>query len=317
MDHSQRIITIFGGSGFVGRYVVRALARQGYRLRLVERDIFAASLLKTQGEVGQISIVHGNITQPESYRLALKDAYAVINLVGILAEKGRNSFASIHSQAPGVLAKEAAQAGVRRFLQMSALGVDKASTSEYARTKLAGEQVVRNAFPAATIFRPSVIFGAEDHFYNQFACMSRLLPFLPLIGGGKTKFQPVYVGDVAEAFSHALSIDGTESHTYELGGPDILTFRQILDSIRTMTYRSPYLLPIPSALAKVGAFFAEWLPSPLLTRDQVELLRYDNVVTAGANNFVSLGIVPESVAAIVPGYLRRFAKEHPVQKAYP
>jgi uncharacterized protein YbjT (DUF2867 family) len=316
MNHAQQIITIFGGSGFVGQHIVRALARAGYRLRLVERDIHSASALKTQGEVGQITVMHGDVTKPSSYVHALEGAYSVVNLVGILYQKGKQTFASIHTDAAENLAKAATNAGISRLLHMSALGVDKAVTSEYARTKLAGEKAVRAAFPTATIFRPSVIFGAEDNFYNQFACMSRILPFLPLIGGGETKFQPVYVGDVAQAFACALSDDNTQSHMYELGGADVLTFRQILDSIREMTYRTPYLLPIPSPLAKAGALFAEFLPVPPLTRDQVELLKYNNIVSDSADGFASLGITPHAVSSIVPQYLARFAKEHPKKESF-
>jgi uncharacterized protein YbjT (DUF2867 family) len=308
MNNTARIITVFGGSGFVGQYVVRELARAGYRLRLIERDIHNAAALKTQGEVGQIAVLHGDITKPDSYAHALQGAYGVVNLVGILFEKGSQTFDALHHHAAKTLAEHAAKAGVTRLLHMSALGVDKASTSAYARTKLAGEKAVFAAFPTATIIRPSVIFGAEDNFYNQFACMSRFLPFLPLIGGGKTRFQPVYVGDVAEAFAVALADDHTAGRTYELGGAEILTFKQILDSIRKITYRNPTLLPIPSGMAKVGGFFAEFLPRPLLTRDQVELLKYDNVVTA--DGFAELGITPKAPSDIVPTYLARFAKEH-------
>jgi uncharacterized protein YbjT (DUF2867 family) len=312
MDNTQQVITIFGGSGFVGQYIVRDLARAGYRLRLVERDVVAAASLKTQGEVGQISVTHGDITKPESYVAALEGAYAVINLVGILFERGQQTFAALHAAAPEKLSQIAVKAGVKHFLHMSALGVDKATTSRYAATKLAGENVVRAAFPQATIFRPSVIFGAEDNFYNQFACMSRFSPFLPLIGGGKTKFQPVYVADVAQAFLTALQHPESAGRTYELGGAVELTFQQILASIKEMTNRSPYLLTIPTCIAKLGATFTQLLPTPLLTKDQVELLKYDNVVSASAYGFKDLGITPKHPDDIVPTYLSRFVKERPI-----
>jgi NADH dehydrogenase len=310
MGNTARIITVFGGSGFVGQYVVRELARAGYRLRLVERDIHNAAALKTQGEVGQIAVLHADITKPDTYVHALQGSYGVVNLVGLLFEKGRQTFESLHHQAAKTLAEHAVHAGVTRLLHMSALGVDKASTSAYASTKLAGEQAVQAAFPSATIFRPSVIFGAEDNFYNQFACMSRFLPFLPLIGGGKTRFQPVYVGDVADAFAAALADAHTAGHTYELGGAETLSFKGILQSICTMTHCEPTLLPIPSCMAKISGFFAEFLPRPLLTRDQVELLKYDNVVNPESLGFAALSITPKAPSDIVPAYLARFAKEH-------
>lgn len=312
MDTTSRIITIFGATGFVGQYIVRELARAGYRLRIITRDTQHAAPLKTQGEVGQIAIAHGDITDPESYRAELDGAYAVINLVGILAESGRQTFPAIHAQAPEKLAQCASEAGVERMLHMSALGVDKAKTSKYAKTKLMGEKAVKAAFPEATIFRPSVIFGPEDHFYNQFASMSRFSPMLPLIGGGHTKFQPVYVGDVADAFLTALKRSDTSSHIYELGGPEVMSFRQVLDSIRRYTNRKPCLVRIPSAMASLGATFTQLLPRPPLTRDQVELLKYDNVVSDQSKGFAELGIHPKHPDDIVPDYLARFAREKQV-----
>lgn len=311
MTKSQEIITIFGGAGFVGQYIVKDAARQGYRLRIIVRDIEAAAHLKTQGDVGQISLIPGDITKPESYETALEGAHIVINLVGILFEKGKQNFSAIHSQAAEKLAQNASKAGVTRFLHMSALGVDKAKTSKYAKTKLAGEKAVLAAFPDATIFCPSVIFGEEDNFYNQFAQMAVFSPALPLIGGGKAKFQPVYVCDVAKAFIAALDDDASCGTTYELGGADIVSFKEVLASINSMTHRNRHLLNIPSCFAGVGAFFAEFLPTPPLTRDQVELLKYDNVVSKEAPNFKTLGIEPASISSIVPDYLQCFAKEIP------
>ncbi len=308
---TDKNITLFGGTGFVGRYVVREAADQGYRIRVITRDTAGAAFLKTQGEVGQISVIYGDINKPESYKDSLNGADIVINLVGILFEKGKKRFADIHARAPEKLAQQAQKLGIARYLHMSALGVDKAKTSKYAKTKLSGEKAVQAAFPDVTIFRPSVIFGAEDNFYNQFACMSRFSPALPLIGGGETAFQPVYVGDVAKAFIAALQTPKSKGKIYELGGAETLTFREILRSIGTMTHRDPILLPIPSALAQFGATFAQLLPTPPLTRDQVELLKYDNVVSGTLPELQALGITPSRIEDIVPHYLERYQREHP------
>jgi NADH dehydrogenase len=305
------IITIFGGTGFVGRHVVQEAARAGYRVQVITRDTIAAEFLKTQGDVGQIAIIYGDIRDPESYRAAVARSNIVINLVGILYEKGKQTFATLHAKAPETLAQMAIQSGVERFLHMSALGVDKATNSKYAKTKLLGEKAVLAAFPDATIFRPSVIFGAEDNFYNQFAKMACFSPFLPLIGGGNTKFQPTYVGDVAKALIHALSRPESKGAIYSLGGGKVLSFEAILRSVGTYTHRTPWLLPLPSCAASMMGLVAERLPHPFITRDQVRLLAYDNVVDETEQGYAALGIIPHSPEDIVPEYLVRFARMIP------
>ncbi len=309
MSAENKIVTIFGGAGFVGQYVVKHIARAGYRVRAIVRDVPGAAYLKTQGDVGQIALVYGDITKPETYKNALKDSYAVINLVGILFEKGKQTFDNIHTQAPKELAQHAKEAGVTRFLHMSALGVEQATTAKYAKSKTAGEHAVLEYFPDATIFKPSVIFGAEDNFYNQFAKMGVFSPALPLIGGGNTKFQPVYVDDVAKAYAKALENPQTKGKTYELGGVDVMSFKEILQTINQMTNRERMLVKVPSCMASAGAFFAEFLPTPPLTRDQVEMLKYDNVVSDDALTFKDLGIEPTDADLVVPAYLDRYAEE--------
>ncbi len=309
MTKSDKIITIFGGAGFVGQYIIKDATRKGYRIRAVVRDVEAAAHLKTQGDVGQVSVVYGDIKNPESYQHTLEGAYAVINLVGLLFEKGKQNFSNIHAQAAEKIAQHAAKSGVKRLLHMSALGIDKATTAKYAKTKLQGEKAVLGAFPDATIFRPSVIFGAEDNFYNQFAQMSVLSPVLPVIGGGKTKFQPVYVADIAKAYIATLDDDSTKGKIYELGGNDIMSFKEILGSVNKMTHRDRMLVTIPSCMAHIGAFFAEFLPTPPLTRDQIELLKFDNVVSDNALTFADLGITPTSISEIVPDYLKCYAQK--------
>ena len=307
MTQKNEIITVVGGSGFVGRYVVKHLAEAGYRVRVICRNPDAALHLKTAGDPGQILLVSGNIGKPESLAGKLDGSFAVMNLVGVLFEKGTQNFASLQAKGAATLAKVAKAAGAERFIHMSALGVDKAFGSEYARTKLEGEKAVLAAFPAATILRPSVIFGAEDNFFNQFARM----PILPLIGGGKTRFQPVYVDDVARALLAAVERADTQGNIYELGGMTTYSFRALMDYINaTLRTRKP-LIKIPFGLAMLMGLKWEIISKispfrPLITRDQVRLLRHDNVVSAGAKTFADLGITPQPLELIVPKYLARF-----------
>jgi len=304
----QQVITVIGGTGFLGRYIVKLLAGAGYTVRVVARNPNAALHLKTAGDVGQVVLTSGNLNNPESLADKLKGSYAVINLVGILYEGGRQRF-SLHAKGPEILAKLAKQAGVKRFIHMSSLGVDKAATSRYAQSKLQGEKALQAAFPEATILRPSVVFGPEDNFFNQFACMASLAPALPLIGGGKTRFQPVYVGDVARAVLACLRQDSTQGHIYELAGPQVYTFRQILEYIMNTIGKRRFLLPLPFPVASAMGAVAQWVPKPPLTLDQVRLLKYDNVASANTHGFAQLGISPTAVEVIVPQYLSRFNKQ--------
>lgn len=305
----QQIVTILGGTGFLGRYVVRRLARAGYRLRVISRKPEMGAELNTSGHVGQIALIAGNINDPASYASALDGSYAVINLVGILFESGKQDFTSIHSLGAEKLAIAAKAAKVKRFIQVSALGVEDAFNSAYARSKLLGERAVLSAFPEATIFRPSVMFGAEDNFFNQFARMAGISPALPLIGGGNTLFQPVYADDVAHAIEACLSKPETQGQIYELGGPHIYSFRQILEYIMQLTGKNRILIPLPFGLASLIGRVAEFCPRPPLTRDQVKLLKYDNTVNPTAKSFAHLGITPTSVEMIVPEYLAIFRKK--------
>jgi NADH dehydrogenase len=305
----QQVITVIGGTGFLGRYIVKLLAGAGYTVRVISRNPNAALHLKTAGDVGQVVLVSGNLGKPESLADKLKGSHAVINLVGILYESGSQRFSGLHTKGPETLAKLAKQAGVKRFIQISSLGIDKAVASRYAQSKLQGEKSLQAIFPEATILRPSVVFGPEDNFFNQFACMASLAPALPLIGGGKTRFQPVYVGDVARAVLACLRQDSTQGHTYELAGPQVYTFRQILQYIMNTIGKRRFLLPLPFPVASAMGAVAQWLPKPPLTLDQVRLLKYDNVASANALGFAQLGISPTAVEVIVPQYLLRFNKQ--------
>jgi uncharacterized protein YbjT (DUF2867 family) len=304
------VIVVFGGSGFVGRYVVRALAKAGKRVRVATRRPHLAVDLRVMGDVGQIQLVQANVRNADSVARALVGANGVVNLVGILFEKGKQTFDSTQSQGARIIAEEAAKAGITRYVHMSAIGADPASPSNYGRTKGEAENAVRQALPSATLLRPSIIFGPEDNFFNQFAAMARVTPALPLIGGGETKFQPVYVGDVAHAVLKGLDSGGG---TYELGGPQVYSFKQILAYIVAQIERPRFLAPLPFPIAGLmGSVFNavfKLIPfaAPPLTDDQVKMLKTDNVVSPTAKGFGDLGVTQlETVEAIVPSYLVRF-----------
>ena len=322
---SRRVIVVFGGSGFVGRHLVRQLAKEDAIVRVAVRDPDAALFLKTAGEIGQIVPIQANVTHPQSVEAATKGADGVVNLVGILSEWGRRTFQRVHVEGAANVARAAAAAGASRLVQMSAIGAGADSDSAYARTKAAGEQAAREAFPDTSVIRPSVVFGPEDKFFNLFAGIARLTPVLPVFGGsplpclpssrefvidlcrnGGTRFQPVYVGDVAQAISKVLAEPGAKGQSYDLGGPKIYSFKQIMELILTETRRRRVLMPVPFFAASINAWFLEKMPNPLLTRDQVRLLRRDNTVPEGALGLRDLGIDPAPVEAIVPAYLRRF-----------
>jgi len=315
-----RLVTVFGGSGFIGRHVVRALAKAGWRVRVAARRPDLAFFLQPAGKPGQIHAVQANIRYPASVAAAVKGADVVINLVGILSPSGAQSFEAIQSQGAEAIAKAAVQAGAEYFVQVSAIGADPAGASLYAQTKAKGESAVLKAFPRAAILRPSVVFGPEDDFFNRFATMTQLLPALPLIGGGKTKLQPVFVDDVAEAVVRCLD-EPSCGKIYELGGPEVVTMREIMAYVLSVIGRKRLLMPLPFSLAglvglgsEIGTKLSFGLlpPSLAVTRDQVELLRRDNIVSAEAiaegRTLSGLGIAPCSFETIVPTYLYRFRK---------
>jgi NADH dehydrogenase len=318
---SDRLVTVFGGSGFLGRYVVRALARRGWRIRAASRRPDLAYHLQPLGKVGQIQAVQANVRSIESVAHALRDAQAAVNLVGILHERGAQQFDGLHRIGAENVAKAAKQASLDALVHLSAIGADPSARSVYAQTKAFGEAAVRQIVPGAVIMRPSVVFGPEDQFFNRFATMARLMPTLPLIGGGETKFQPVFVGDVAEAIALAVEGKVVPGTTYELGGPEIATLREIITFILSVTGRKRRLIPLSfksaSAIARIteaahkislGLFPQAFL----ITADQVELLRHDNVVSTVADaegrTLPGLGISPEPFEAFVPSYLYRYRK---------
>lgn len=298
-------ITVFGGSGFLGRHAVRALAKAGWRIKVATRHPNQGFFLRPLGQVGQIGFIKCDVTELDQVEAALKGSQAAVYFPGLLAPRGQ-SFESVHAAGAGNVAEAAARQGIRHLIHISAIGADSESESHYAQTKAEGEARVRAAFPAAVILRPSIVFGPEDQFFNKFAALARLVPALPLIGGGRTRFQPVFVGDVAAAIVAALDTPDAQGKTYELGGPTIYTFKELIEIVLRETGRSRILVPLPFALASIKAFFLQFAPNPLLTPDQVKLLRHDNIVAPTAHTLADLGIAPTTVEAEVPAYLWRF-----------
>lgn len=309
-NEGGKLVTIFGGSGFVGRHVVRAFANAGWRVRVAVRRPDLATHLQPLGGVGQIHAVQANIRYQKSVLAAVEGSDAVVNLVGILHPTGHQGFAAVHVMGAEAVAKAAARAGVELFVHMSALGANSGSDSVYARTKAEGERRVKRHVKEAVIMRPSVIFGPEDDFLNRFASMTRFMPFLPLIGGGQTKFEPVYVGDVAKAIVMAASGETKSGAVYELGGPEVMTLEDVYNFILKVTKRDKVLLPVPFFAAKIKAFFLGLMPNPLLTIDQVRLLESDNVVSAKAKKakltLEGLKIKARSVESHAPSYLEQY-----------
>jgi uncharacterized protein YbjT (DUF2867 family) len=308
---AETLVTVFGGSGFLGRHLVRALVREGYRVRPAVRRPDLAGHLQPLGRVGQIHAVQANLRYPASVEAAVRGADVVINLVGVLFERGKQRFEAVHAEGAHTVAQAAAAADAR-LIHVSALGADPDSPALYGRSKAQGEAAVLATVPDATIFRPSIQFGPEDDFFNRFAAMARISPALPLIGGGNTRFQPVFVGDVAQAILRAVDGRAKGGTIYELGGPEVRSFKELMQYVLAVTERKRLLLPLPFGLARFKAHFLQLLPTPLLTPDQVESLRVDNVVSAAAlsegRTLEGLGISPSAFEAVVPSYLWRFRK---------
>src|SRR5271165_6329275 len=304
----SRRTAVLGGSGFIGRYVVKRLAARGDVVPVACRNAEEAKFLRPMGDVGQVEPVNVAIDEEVVLPAFLAGSGGLVNCVGILRESGSQTFERIHHTGPAVLARIARDAGVERFVHISAIGAEPRSSSAYARTKAAGEQAVRDAFPTVTILRPSVVFGPEDQFFNRFAAMAMISPVLPLIGGGKTRFQPVYVGDVADSVVKCLEDPATVGRVYELGGPKVYTFREILELLLSEIHRKRWRIDLPFGLAAFQARLTSMLPNPPLTPDQVELLKSDNIVSSGAMNLASLGIAPTAAEVVLPTYLDRFRR---------
>ncbi|PPC82784.1 MAG: complex I NDUFA9 subunit family protein [Hyphomicrobium sp.] len=313
MAGNGKLVTVFGGSGFVGRHIVSALAKDGYRVRAAVRRPDLAGYLQPMGAVGQIHAVQANLRFPDSVAKATEGAFAVVNAVGILAPVGAQSFEAVHASGARAVAKAARVSDAQHLIHISAIGADLESPSTYARTKAEGELSIMKEFLGAITLRPSIVFGPEDEFFNRFAALARVSPALPLIGGGRTKFQPVYVGDLAQAVVHSINGAGKRGSIYEIGGPQVLTFRELLDLTLEYTDRRRAYLPMPFWLAKLQALATWPLPNALrpITVDQVRLLKRDNIVSdkakAEGRTLEALGVSePVAISAVVPGYLERF-----------
>ncbi len=302
-SRERRLATVFGGTGFLGRYVVPRLRRQGYVVRVATRDPGRANFLRMQGPRGEVVPLFADLARAETVARAIDGARLVVNLVGILAERRRGDFDRVHADGAGRIAAEASRAGVTALVQVSAIGADPNSDSLYGRSKAAGEEAVLRAFPDATVLRPSLVFGPEDQFFNRFASLAMFSPIMPVIRGG-TRMQPVYVDDVAAAIETAL-VDA-RSGVFELGGPAVMTFREILEWILRETHRRRPLVTVPTGIASLQAAFAERLPGKPFTRDQLRMLGYDNVVAPGAAGLEQLGITPMPIELVVPHYLDRY-----------
>ena len=310
-----KLAVVFGGSGFIGRNVVRELAKRDWRVRVAVRRPHLAQFLRPMGAVGQIQLKQANVRYRPSVAAAVEDADAVINLVGLLHQEGAQKFSTVQAGGSATIADCAREAGVDRFVHMSAIGADATSDSLYAKTKGEAEATVREAIPSATILRPSVVFGQEDDFFNKFAAMAGFSPALPLIGGGKTKFQPVYVDDVADAVCEALTRPEAAGRTYELGGPRVYSFKELLELMLRETGQKRFLAPVPFPIASLMGLAGEMaglapFVEPPLTRDQVKLLKHDNVVdtSGGVGTLSDLGVEPATVESILPSYMVRYRR---------
>jgi NADH dehydrogenase len=305
---TYRRITVFGGSGFIGRYVTKRLAERGSVILAASRHASDALFLNTMGDVGQIALLNADFADEAQLKSALEGADSVVISVGILFERGKQRFDLVHHRGPALVARLARDTQVKQLVFVSAIGADPASPSAYARSKAAGEAAVSAAFPGATILRPSLVFGPEDDLFNRFAAMTRLSPMLPLIGGGKTRFQPVYVGDVADAIVGAFDRQEAQGRIFELGGPRTYTFRELMELMLVEIGRKRLLVSVPASLLAGPAALMEWLPTPPLTRDQILLLLRDNVMAPDRLGLAQLGITPTALELVLPTYLDRFRR---------
>jgi len=306
MQNNQRIIAIFGAGGFLGKHLMRQLTKLGYRVKVATRNPYLKGYLKPLGNPGQIELFKTNIFNLEDVRQILKDCDFAINLVGILYETRKQKFNQIHSQFPHLLSNLCSEIGIKNLVHISALGVAERHNSLYMQSKLQGEKNIQNNFKPSVILRPSIVFGPEDKFFNTFASIAQFSPGLPLVGGGKTKFAPIYVGDVAKAIVKAIDLNNSEPQIYELGGPENYSFKELMKILLTEIKKKRFLIPIPFGIAKFQSYFLQMMPNPLLTPDQVELLKYNNIVSGEHLTLKDLGITGTPIQSILPKYIYRF-----------
>jgi len=306
MQNNQKIIAIFGAGGFLGKYLVGQLAKLDYRIKIATRNPYLKGYLKPLGNPGQIELFKTNIFNPEDVKKVLRNCSSAINLVGILYETRKQKFNQVHSQFPYLLSNLCNEIGIKNMVHISALGIKKNHTSKYMQSKLEGEKNIQNLFKNSVILRPSLIFGPDDKFFNTFASLTQFLPIIPLIGEGKTKFSPIYAGDVAKAIVKVLTLNNSDPKIYELGGPEIYSFKELMEILLKEIKKKRLLIPIPFSVAKIQSYFLQMMPNPLLTPDQVELLKYNNILTGEYPNLKDLGIVGKTIQSILPKYIYRF-----------
>ena len=306
MQNNQKIIAIFGAGGFLGKYLMRELTKLDYRIKVATRNPYLKGYLKPLGNPGQIELFKTNIFNEEDVRKVLRNSDFVINLVGILYETKKQKFNQIHSQFPFLISRLCNEYNVKQLIHVSALGVKEKHSSRYMQSKLQGEINIQENFKPSVILRPSVVFGPEDKFFNTFASLAQFSPALPLIGEGKTKFSPIYVGDVAKAIVKAIELNNSGCKIYELGGPENYSFKELMNILLTQIKKKRFLLPIPFNVAKLQSYFLQMFPKPLLTPDQVELLKYNNIVTGEYPTLKGLGISATTIQSILPTYINRF-----------
>ena len=306
MQNNQKIIAIFGAGGFLGKHLMRELTQLNYRVKVATRNPYLKGYLKPLGNPGQIELFKTNIFDTEDVKKILNNCDIVINLVGILYETRKQKFNHVHAQFPNLLSNLCKEFEIKKLIHISALGVKEKHVSKYMQSKLQGEKNIQNNFKPSIILRPSVVFGPEDKFFNTFASLAQFSPFLPLIGGGKTKFAPIYVSDVAKAIVKALELNNSEPKIYELGGPKNYSFKELMEILLTEIKKKRLLVPIPFGFAKFQSYFLQMMPNPLLTPDQVELLKYNNIVSEEYPNLKDLGITGTSIQSILPKYIYRF-----------
>ncbi len=306
MQNNQKIVAIFGAGGFLGKHLMRELTKVDYRIKVATRNPYLKGYLKPLGNPGQIELFKTNIFDTEDIKKILKNCDLAINLVGILYETRKQKFNQIHSQFPYLLSNLCNEMGIKNLVHISALGVKPKHNSQYMQSKLQGEKNIKDTFKRSVILRPSLVFGPEDKFFNSFASFTQFSPILPLIGGGKTKFAPIYVGDVAKSIVKALELNNSESRIYELGGPENYSFKELIEILLTEIKKKRFLVSIPFGLAKFQSYFLQMMPNPLLTPDQVELLKHNNVVSGDYPTLKDLGITGTLIQSILPKYIYRF-----------
>ena len=306
MQNNQKIIAIFGAGGFIGKHLMRQLTKLDYRVKVATRNPYLKGYLKPLGNPGQIELFKINIFNPNDVKQILKNSDIAINLVGILYETRKQKFNQIHSQFPYLLSNLCNELGIKNLVHVSALGVKEKHVSQYMQSKLQGEKNIQDTFKSSVILRPSVVFGPEDKFFNTFASIAQFSPVLPLIGGGKTKFAPIYVGDVAKAIVKALELNNSEPEIYELGGSKNYSFKELMEILLIEIKKKRFLIPVPFGMAKFQSYFLQMMPNPLLTPDQVEMLKYNNIVSGDYPTLKDLGISGTSIQSILPKYIYRF-----------